>query len=139
MAQLRPTPTGSGPALRVSAGRRRSFAALAAGAFLATAATASPSLLSGTGANAATVVQGKTWYDLNKNGIQDQTNDTQTNETAIAGVPVLVTATNGETGATTSGTNGQWTVTMSADGALLVSATRDGDIVIWQVSTKDEK
>ncbi len=120
MAQLRSTPTGSGPALRVRTGRRRSFAALAAGALLATLATTTPSLLSGSGASAATVVQGKTWYDLNRNGVQDTNTNAQTNETAIAGVPVLVTAVGGQTEATTSGTDGTWTVTMSADGPYRV-------------------
>ena len=121
MAQLRPSSTGSSPTDRVVSGRRRSVAALTAGALLATAATVTPSLLSGSGANAATVVQGKTWFDLNKNGIQDvPTNNAQTNETAIAGVPVLVTATDGETKTSVSGANGQWTVTMSAAGPYRV-------------------
>ena len=120
MANRRPTTTRSGPTDRVTTGRRRSFAALAAGALLATAATVTPSLLGGTVANAATVLQGKTWFDLNKNGVQDTTNNAQTNETAIVGVPVLVTATNGTTGTTTSGSNGQWTVTMQADGPYRV-------------------
>jgi hypothetical protein len=115
MAQFRPTSTGSSPTDRVISGRRRSLAALAAGTLLATGVTVAPSLLSSSGASAATVLQGKTWYDLNKNGVQDTTNNAQTNETAIAGVPVLVTAANGTTAATTSTTTGQWSV--SIDGA----------------------
>ncbi len=120
MAQFRPTSTGSDPTDRVTTGRRRSFAALAAGTLLATAATVTPSLLSGSGASAATVLQGKTWYDLNKNGVQDATNNAQTNETAIAGVPVFVTAKDGSAETAVSSANGTWSVTMQADGPYRV-------------------
>ncbi len=120
MAQLRPTSTGSGPTDRVSPGQRRSFAALAAGTLLATGVTVAPSLLSSSGASAATVLQGKTWYDLNKNGVQDTTNNAQTNETVIAGVPVFVTATDGSTGTAVSSANGTWSVTMQANGPYRV-------------------
>ena len=121
MSKLTPTSTGPSPTDRVKSGRRKSIAALAAGTLLATGVTLAPSLLSFTGASAATVLQGKTYYDLNKNGVQDTTNDPSTNETAIVGVPVTVTAPNGTVGSTTSGDNGAWTVTMSADGPSMLT------------------
>jgi serine-aspartate repeat-containing protein C/D/E len=120
MSTMTPLSTGSSPTNRVTSGRRKSFAALAAGTLLATGVTIAPSLLSFTGANAATVLQGKTFYDLNKNGVQDVTAVAQTNETAIAGVPVTITAANGTVGTGVSGANGAWTVNMSADGPFRV-------------------
>lgn len=120
MSTMTPLSTGPSPMKTRGSGRRKSFAALAAGTLLATGVTIAPSLLSFTGANAATVLQGKTFYDLNKNGVQDVTAVAQTNETAISGVPITVTAANGTVGTGASGANGAWTVTMSADGPYRV-------------------
>ena len=121
MSTIRPTSTGPNPTDRLRTKRRRSFAVLATGALLATGVTVAPSLLTGTGANAATVVQGKTWLDLNKDGVQQTTADPNTNEVALAGVLVTVTATTGEAKtATTAKDTGAWLVTMSADGPYRV-------------------
>ncbi len=121
MSTIRPTSTGPNPTDRLRTKRRRSLTVLATGALLATAVTVAPSLLTGTGANAVTVVQGKTWLDLNKDGVQQTTADPNTNEVALAGVLVTVTATTGEVKtATTAKDTGAWLVTMSADGPYRV-------------------
>jgi serine-aspartate repeat-containing protein C/D/E len=114
MRLSRSTRAGTDPTIRPQRTRRRGVAALVAGILVTTGVAAVPVVLSGVGASAATIVQGKTWLDLNKNGTQDVTTNLKTNEPSLPGVPVTVTAANGEVKTTASAANGQWQVTMDA-------------------------